>query len=88
MKGVGLGEVGHLRGRPWSMSRETGFLTCNKEYGHPVMIVSYKTYSLIYKSGYGKTMNQVSLTCRNLTGDSKSILIFCGCLFLSFQDFV
>ena len=41
MKGVGLGEVGHLRSRHWSMSRETGLLTCYEEYGHPVMIVSY-----------------------------------------------
>ena len=40
MKRVGFGEVGPLGGRPWSMSRETGLLTCNKEYGHPLMIVS------------------------------------------------
>ena len=41
MKGIGLWEVGQLRGRPWSMSRETGLLTCNEGYGHPVMIISY-----------------------------------------------
>ena len=41
MKGMGLGEVGQLRSRPWSMSRETGLLTCNEEYGYPVMILSY-----------------------------------------------
>ena len=40
MKGVGLGEVGQLRGRPWTMSIETGLLACNEEYGHPLMIVS------------------------------------------------
>ena len=87
MKGVGLGKVGQLRGRPWSMSRETGLLTCNEEYGHPGMIISYKTYSLIYKSGYGKTMNQVSLTCRSLTGDSKSVLMFCDYLFFKLSRF-
>ena len=41
MKGVGLGEVGQLRGRPWSMSRDTGLLTSYEEYGHPAMIISY-----------------------------------------------
>ena len=87
-EGVGLGEVVHLRGRPWLMSRETGLLTCSEAYGHTMIIVSYLIYSLIYKSGYGKTMNQVSLTYRSLTSDSKSILMFCDCFFLSFQDAV
>ena len=41
MKGLGLGEIGQLRGSPWSLSRETGLLTCSEEYGHPVMIISY-----------------------------------------------
>ena len=41
MKWVGLGEVGQLRGRPWSVSRETELLTGNEEYGHPAMIISY-----------------------------------------------
>ena len=41
MKGVGLEEVGKLRDRPWSVSRDTGLLTCNEEYGHPVMIIRY-----------------------------------------------
>ena len=63
------------------MSRETGLLTCSEEYEQPVMTVSNLIYSFIYKSGYGKKLNQVSLTCRSLTGDSKSILMFCDCLF-------
>ena len=40
MKGVGLGEVGQLRDRPWPMSRVTGLLTRNEEYGHPAMIIN------------------------------------------------
>ena len=49
MKGMGLGEVGQLRGRPWSMSRYTGLLICNGEYGQLAMIISYlKMVALIY----------------------------------------
>ena len=86
-EGGGVEGGGSIKRQALINDRDTGLLTCNEEYGHPVMIVSYLTHSLIYKSRYGKTMSQVSLTCRSLTGESKSILIFCDCLFFNLTRF-
>ena len=34
------GGGGSIKRQAWSVSRQTGLLTCSEEYGHPLMIVS------------------------------------------------
>ena len=70
MKGDGVGGSGSIK----MQALVTGSLQLRVWTSSD--IVSYLTYLLIYKSGYGKTINQVSFTCRNRTGDTKSILLF------------